>query len=208
MSDKKKNQLRIAETEKFAHVTYFFNGGLSDPFAGEERIFVPSKNARSYAEIPEMSAYEVNGKLLKAIKTDKYDFVLVNYANPDMVGHTGDFKAGIKALEVVDECLGKLIDLVLNKNGCLLVTADHGNIEEMVNLETGQIDTQHSTNPVPCWFVSGKSKLKEPLEEANKEVKGMIADIAATILDLFNIKSPRGMIGESLINRFSSKDKE
>lgn len=208
LSAQRKNQLRIAETEKFAHVTYFFNGGLSEPFKGEDRIFVPSKNARSYAEMPEMSAYEVNDKLLKAIRTDKYDFILVNYANPDMVGHTGDFKAGIKALEVVDECLAKLTDLVLSKNGCLLVTADHGNIEEMVNLETGQIDTQHSTNPVPFWFVSNKSKLKEPQEGAIKEIKGMIADIAATVLDLFNIKKPSGMIGESLINRLSSKDKK
>jgi len=208
LSSRHKSQLRIAETEKFAHVTYFFNGGLSEPFKGEDRIFVPSKNARSYAEIPEMSIREVNEKLFKAIESDKYDFVLVNYANPDMVGHTGDFKAGIKALEVVDECLGKLTDLVLSKNGCLLVTADHGNIEEMVNLETGQIDTQHSTNPVPFWFVSTKSKLKEPPEGAVKEIKGMIADIAATVLDLFNIKSPRGMIGESLINRLGREDKE
>ncbi len=207
LSDRNKTQLRIAETEKFAHVTYFFNGGLPDPFAGEDRIFVPSKNARSYAEIPEMSAYEVNAKLLKAVESDKYDFVLVNYANPDMVGHTGDFKAGIKALEVVDECLGKLTDLVLSKNGCLLVTADHGNIEEMINLQTGQIDTQHSTNPVPFWLVSGKSKLKEPHEGAINEIKGMIADVAATVLDLFNIKKPQGMIGESLMDRFNPKDK-
>ncbi|MEA3449754.1 MAG: 2,3-bisphosphoglycerate-independent phosphoglycerate mutase [Patescibacteria group bacterium] len=204
LSRKNKKQLRIAETEKFAHVTYFFNGGLSDPFPGEERIFVPSKNVKSYATIPEMSAPEVTKKLLEAINSNKYDFILVNYANTDMVGHTGDFKAGVKTLEIVDIELKKVIKATLALNGCLLITADHGNIEEMLNLETGEIDTQHSTNPVPFRLVAKDFRFKEPVENQSKEIKGMLADIAATILDLFNIKKPTNMVGETLLDRFKN----
>lgn len=197
-----KKQLRIAETEKFAHVTYFFNGGLGEPFAGEDRIFVPSKNVPSYASVPEMSALEVTEKLIKAINTDKYDFCLVNYANPDMVGHTGNFQAGIQAVEVVDGCLDQLIKCVLAKNGCLLITADHGNVEEMVNLESGEIDTQHSTNPVPFWFISPDNKRSKPIPYVMPaDIKGMIADIAPTILELMNLPKTKGMIGESLFDR-------
>jgi 2,3-bisphosphoglycerate-independent phosphoglycerate mutase len=201
LSQRKKKQLRIAEMEKFAHVTYFFNGGLSEPFKGEERVFVPSKNAKSYADVPEMSAHQITEKLLGAIETDEYDFVLVNYANADMVGHTGVFKAGVKAVEVVDECLSQLINMVLSINGCLLITADHGNIEEMVNLQTGQIDTQHSVNPVPFWYVNARNKKQKPIASAPLEVSGMIADIAPTILELFNIGRPDDMIGDSLLSK-------
>ncbi len=203
-----KKQLRIAETEKYAHVTYFFNGGMPDPFPGEDRIFVPSKNAPSYATVPEMSAAEINAKLIAAIKSNKYDFILVNYANTDMVGHTGDFRAGIKALEVVDGCLKELVETTLSMNGCLLITADHGNIEEMINLETGQIDTQHSTNPVPFWYVSPDSKTKDPHKEGLMEIHGMIADVSATILTLFNLKKPEQMIGNCLFDRLYPKKKD
>lgn len=192
-------QLRIAETEKYAHVTYFFNGGEPEPFKGEDRIFIPSKNAKSYADIPEMSAYEVTDKLLKAITGTEYDFVLVNYANPDMVGHTGVFSAGIKALEVVDSCLDRLISTVFAIGGCLLITADHGNVEEMINLETGEIDTKHSNNPVPFWFVSPSNRRKEANSEPVTKISGMLADIAATILDLAEIDRPKDIIGESLM---------
>ncbi|MCK5358421.1 MAG: phosphoglycerate mutase (2,3-diphosphoglycerate-independent), partial [Elusimicrobiales bacterium] len=202
LSENKKKQLRIAETEKFAHVTYFFNGGMAEPFAGEDRIFVPSKNVKSYAEIPEMSAYEVTEKLLKAISTDKYDFVLVNYANTDMVGHTGVFKAGIKTLEVIDACLERLISSVLAVGGCLIITADHGNIEEMMNLETGEVDTKHSTNPVPLWFVAPDNKKKQPQLVPVSRIQGMLVDVPAMVLELFNIKIPTGMIGESLLARW------
>ena len=197
-----KRQLRISEMEKFAHVTYFFNGGVAEPFPGEDRIFVPSKNAPSYATVPEMSAYEVSAKLSAAIKKNKYDFILVNYANPDMVGHTGDFKAGIRAVEVVDGCLGKLIAQVFEAGGCLLVTADHGNIEEMVNLETGQIDTQHSNNPVPFWLVTPDNK-KQPHDSAaiTDNMGGMIADVAPTVLRLLNIQKPKAMIGVNLLEK-------
>jgi 2,3-bisphosphoglycerate-independent phosphoglycerate mutase len=205
LSRQGKKQLRIAETEKYAHVTYFFNGGTAAPYPGEDRIIVPSKNARSYAEVPAMSAPEVNEKLLNALEYGQYDFILVNYANPDMVGHTGNFKAAIKALEATDECLSRLVSAVLKKGGCLLVTADHGNIEEMVNLETGEIDTQHSTNPVPIWFVANDSQAATPIERPVPEIKGMLADITATILNLFNLRKPAGMIGESLLLRFDWK---
>ncbi len=206
ISEHGKKQLRIAETEKFAHVTYFFNGGWETPFAGEERIIIPSKNVRSYAEVPEMSAREVTNKLLQAIESDKYDFILVNYANTDMVGHTGDFQAAIKTLEVTDECLNRLIKTVLDRDGCLLITADHGNIEEMINLETGKIDTQHSTNPVPCWFVTPKNKFKKPRKEGEKKTGGMIADIAPTILELFGWHKPSAMVGDSLLLKFKLQE--
>jgi len=200
LSKNNKKQLRIAETEKFAHVTYFFNGALSHAFEGEDRIFIPSKNVKTYAEAPEMSAYEITEKLIKAIQSQKYDFIVVNYANTDMVGHSGNFKAGIKALETVDNCLSKIIKETLKVNGCLLVTADHGNIEEMINLETGEIDTKHSTNPVPLWLVSEKNKRKsKQTKKIPIEINGILADIAPTILDLFGIKTPKEMIGDSLL---------
>ena len=203
LSKSNKKQLRIAETEKFAHVTYFFNGGIGDPFVGEDRIFVPSKNVRSYAEDPRMSAYEITKKLLKAIIEKDYDFVLVNYANSDMVGHTGDFKAGIKAVEVVDNCLQQLMATVLKKGGCLIITADHGNIEEMINLETGEIDTKHSINPVPCWLVAPDNQRAESIvDRTSFGTKGMIADIAPTILELLKIRIPKDMVGISLLDKF------
>lgn len=199
-------QLRTAETEKFAHVTYFFNGGLSAPFPGEDRIIVPSKNCKSYAEMPEMSAFEVTEKLMEALGKEKYDFILVNYANSDMVGHTGVLKAGIKACEAVDECLNKLINVVLKKDGCLLITADHGNIEEMIKIETGKVDTEHSVNPVPCWFVFSGNKNTEPLIPKGFRLnKSIIADLAPTILELFGIKTPHEMSGKSLLGFLTGK---
>jgi 2,3-bisphosphoglycerate-independent phosphoglycerate mutase len=160
----------------------------------------------SYAQIPEMSAFEVTEKLVAAIRGKDYDFILVNYANPDMVGHTGDFKAAIKALEVVDECAEIIISEVLKKGGCLLITADHGNIEEMINLETGQIDTQHSNNPVPFWYVTPDNKKENPGQgAAGNEVKGLIADIAPTILELLGVDRDEDMVGLSLFDRISKK---
>lgn len=194
-------QLRIAETEKFAHVTYFFNGGAEKPYVGEDRIPVLSKNVTSYAEAPEMSAFEVTDKLVEAIKTKSYDFVLVNYANPDMVGHTGDINAAVTALETTDKCLGELITTVLEKNGCLLITADHGNVEEMTNLRTGERDTEHSTNPVPCWFINSQNHRDSPLKKVDlPPIGGMLVDLAPTLLDLFEIKKEPEMTGQSLLN--------
>ena len=206
LSRNNKKQYRIAETEKYAHVTYFFNGGKEDPYPGEDRKIIPSKNVRSYAEKPEMSAQEVTDHLLEALDSDEYDFVLVNYANPDMVGHTGDVEAGIKAVETVDRYLDKVIDKVLEKKGRMIITADHGNVEEMVNLYTGERNTNHSNNPVPCWYVSPDSYLEEREEIYKKdgelEVSGMLIDIAPTVLELMGIKKPRKMMGHSMMEKF------
>ncbi len=198
--ENKLTQLRIAETEKFAHVTYFFNGGAEKPYKGEDRIPVLSKSVSSYAEIPEMSALEVTDKVVDAIKEKDYDFVLINYANPDMVGHTGDIPAAVKALETTDVCLERLIKTVLQKNGCLLVTADHGNVEEMINLRTGERDTEHSTNPVPCWFITSNNHRDEPLEEIKlPPIEGMLVDLSPTILELMDIPKDPEMTGRSLL---------
>lgn len=208
LSEFKMKQLRIAETEKYAHVTYFFNGGIEKPYTGEDRVVVLSKNTASYAEIPEMSAYEVTDELVDAVENKHYDFILVNYANPDMVGHTGVLEAGVKALEIVDECLERLIKSVLKKDGCLLITADHGNVEEMINLRTGEIDTEHSTNPVPCWLVAPSNHRKTPLEKPPvPKIEGMLVDIAPTILELFDIVKPGEMVGQSLMETFKGKEK-
>ncbi|HMB66152.1 MAG TPA: 2,3-bisphosphoglycerate-independent phosphoglycerate mutase [Patescibacteria group bacterium] len=205
LSRNKKKQFRTAETEKYAHVTYFFNGGEEKAFPGEDRKVIPSKNAPSYATKPEMSAREVTDEVLKAVDSDKYDFILVNYANPDMVGHTGDFQAGVKALEFVDSCVDEVIKKVLAKQGNLIITADHGNIEEMIDLYTGERDTEHSTNPVPCWFLTPDNK-KSAAGDKNfrGEVAGMLVDIAPTILDLFKIEKPDPMVGRSLLENFES----
>ncbi len=210
LSENGKKQLRIAETEKYAHVTYFFNGGKEKPFKREDRILIPSKNAPSYADIPEMSAREITQKLIEEIEKNKYDFILVNYANPDMVGHTGNFDASVKAVEVVDECLNKLIKSVLIQRGCLIITADHGNVEEVINLKTGERDTEHSSNPVPCWFVTPYNHREEPKnqqEEEEDEIKarGLLCDVAPTILDLLNIPKPNIMTGDSLLPWFIEK---
>jgi 2,3-bisphosphoglycerate-independent phosphoglycerate mutase len=146
-------QLRIAETEKYAHVTYFFNGGNEEPNEGEDRILVPSPSVSSYDLRPEMSAIEVTKKLVEAIDSDKYDFILVNYANADMVGHTSNLQAAIKAIEAVDKCVAKVIRSVLLRNGLALVTADHGNAEVMFNMQTGQKDKEHTSNYVPFILV-------------------------------------------------------
>ncbi len=202
------SQLRIAETEKFAHVTYFFNGGTEKPYKGEDRIPVLSKSVSSYAEIPEMSAFEVTDKLVSAIKDKEkdYDFILVNYANPDMVGHTGDINAAVKALEATDKCLDLLITTVLEENGCLIITADHGNVEEMVNLRTGERDTEHSTNPVPCWYINATNHREQPLEEITlPPIEGMLVDLAPTILKLLDIQRDPEMTGQDLLDVLVTK---
>lgn len=207
LSQHQKKQYRIAETEKYAHVTYFFNGGKEDSYPGEERKIIPSKNVRSYADKPEMSAEEITDHLLKALESEEYDFLLVNYANADMVGHTGDMDAGIKAVETVDRYLDKVIDKVLEKKGHILVTADHGNIEEMINLHTSEKSTNHSNNPVPWWYVTPDNYIKEKpaIEKEDKDeidVNAMLIDIAPTILELMDIKKPREMMGRSMIDKF------
>ncbi len=203
LSKNKKKQFRVAETEKYAHVTYFFNGGNEKAFPEEYRKVVPSKNTSSYAEVPEMSAREVTDELLKAINSDKYDFILVNYANPDMVGHTGDIRAAVKALEHTDACVKEVIDAVGAKGGEMIITADHGNIEQMIEPHTGKRDTEHTTNPVPCWYVTLENKKSTPQEKDLKgEASGMLVDISPTILDIFGIEKPDEMVGRSLLEYF------
>ena len=190
ISDKGLTQLRIAETEKYAHVTFFFNGGEEKQYKGEDRILVPSPKVETYDMKPEMSAYEVTEKVVNAINSKKYDCIILNYANPDMVGHTGNLEAAIKALETIDECVGKVVDAVQKNNGTLLITADHGNIEQMIDYKTGEPHTAHTTNPVPLILV-GKDDVKLK--------SGKLADLAPTMLDIMGLEKPEEMTGESLI---------
>lgn len=197
------HQLRMAETEKYAHVTYFFNGGKENPVKNEKRILVPSPTVASYDQKPEMSAPELTHRLLEELKTGQYDFVVVNYANPDMVGHTGNLQAAIKAVETVDECLKQVVTQVLKMGGGLVITADHGDVEEMINLKTGQVLTEHSLNPVPLWLVAPEFKRKRTREEilrAESAVGGILADIAPTILELMGMEKPMEMSGQSLLS--------
>ena len=187
-------QLRIAETEKYAHVTFFFNGGEEKQYPGEDRILVPSPKVETYDLKPEMSAYEVTEKVLEAIKADKYDVIILNYANTDMVGHTGSLTAAIKAVEAVDECVGKVVSLVEEKQGNLIITADHGNAEQMIDYKTGEPHTAHTTNPVPLILVVSDKKLK-------LKSGGKLADLAPTMLDLMNLKKPKEMSGTSLLDK-------
>ena len=183
-------QLRIAETEKYAHVTFFFNGGKEEQYEGEDRILVPSPKVETYDMKPEMSAYEVTDKLLDAINSKVYDTIILNYANPDMVGHTGNFEAAVKAVETIDECVGKVVEAVEAQNGVLIITADHGNIEQMIDYKTGEPHTAHTTNPVPLMLVGMENvKLRD----------GILADLAPTMLDIMNLEKPKEMTGESII---------
>lgn len=205
LSKRNKTQLRISETEKYAHVTYFFNGGQEDPWPGEDHILIPSPVVPSFDRKPEMSAYEITEKLIKEIEKNQYDFILVNYANADMVGHTGIEEATIQGVQHIDACLSKLIPVVLRAGGCLLITADHGNAEETRNLQTGQRDTEHSANPVPLWFVTANNHHEKPnaimLQQKN-EVVGLLSDVAPTVLDIMEIKKPSEMLGSSLLPLF------
>ncbi|PRR79468.1 2,3-bisphosphoglycerate-independent phosphoglycerate mutase [Clostridium liquoris] len=186
-------QLRIAETEKYAHVTFFFNGGVETPNEGEDRALIPSPKVATYDLKPEMSAYEVTDEALKRIDSDIYDVIILNFANPDMVGHTGVFEAAKKAIEAVDVCLGKIVNKVLEKHGTVFITADHGNSEQMIDYSTGKPMTAHTTNEVPYLYISNDSKDKK-LKDG-----GILADIAPTILDEMGLKKPEEMTGESLI---------
>jgi 2,3-bisphosphoglycerate-independent phosphoglycerate mutase len=186
------SQLRISESEKFPHVTYFFNGGRDLKFEGEERIEVRSPDVATYDMKPEMSAHEVTEIILEKVKLDLYDFILVNYANGDMVGHTGVINAGVKAVETVDFSLRRLVPAVLRKGGELIITADHGNVEEMVNLETGEVDTMHSLFPVPFVHVSDRPK-QQQLE------LGILGDIAPSITNILGLEPDADMTGKNLL---------
>jgi len=192
ISDAGLKQLRIAETEKYAHVTFFFNGGQETLFEGEERILVPSPKVATYDLKPEMSAIEVTDKLLEAVSSDKFDVIIVNYANGDMVGHTGIMSAAVKAVETVDTCIGRLVKAVINKGGALFITADHGNAEDMA-YDDGSPKTSHTTTPVQAVLVNGKGvkNLRD----------GRLADVAPTLLALLHLPQPKEMTGQSLIQK-------
>jgi len=187
-------QLRIAETEKYAHVTFFFNGGEERQFDGEERILVPSPKVATYDLQPEMSAPELTDRLVAALERDEFDVVVLNFANTDMVGHSGRLDAATKAVETVDTCLGRIADMVRRKGGVMLITADHGNAEQMTDPVTHQPHTAHTTNPVPAVLVNA------PAEVAALE-GGRLADVAPTLLDILGIKQPAAMTGKSLVVR-------
>jgi 2,3-bisphosphoglycerate-independent phosphoglycerate mutase len=187
----KRTQLRMAETEKYPHVTYFLNGGREQPYAGEDRIMVPSPKVATYDLQPEMSAPELTDKAVEAINSGKYDLIVLNFANPDMVGHTGSLPAAIKAVETVDTGLGRIADAIAKAGGALLVTADHGNCELMRDPETGGPHTAHTTNPVPIVLTgAGNSGLT---------AEGRLADIAPTLLELMDLPKPAEMNGTSLL---------
>ncbi|MFJ7407568.1 MULTISPECIES: 2,3-bisphosphoglycerate-independent phosphoglycerate mutase [unclassified Lysinibacillus] len=186
-----KTQLRIAETEKYPHVTFFMSGGREEKYNGEERILIASPKVATYDLKPEMSAYEVTDALLAAIATDKFDGIILNFANPDMVGHSGMLEPTIKAIEVVDECLGKVVDALLEKGGAAIITADHGNSDEVVTLE-GNPMTAHTTNPVPVIVTKANLMLRNG---------GILADLAPTMLELLEVSQPIEMTGKSLIEK-------
>lgn len=187
-------QLRIAETEKYAHVTFFFNGGEEKQYPGEERILVPSPKVETYDMKPEMSAYEVTDKVCDALENDRFDVIILNFANTDMVGHTGSMQAAIKAVEAVDTCIGRIVKIIEEKQGTLFITADHGNAEQMIDYKTGEPHTAHTTNPVPLIMVTQNKNFK--LKE-----NGKLADLAPTMLDIMGIEKPQEMTGESLLIR-------
>ena len=185
-------QARIAETEKYAHVTFFFNGGVETPNEGEDRILVNSPKVATYDLKPEMSAYEVCDKLVEAIKSDKYDVIIINFANPDMVGHTGVEAAAIKAIEVVDECVGRAVDAIKSVDGVMFICADHGNAEQLIDYETGAPFTAHTTNPVP--FILVNYDPSYTLREG-----GCLADIVPTLIQIMGKEQPKEMTGKSLL---------
>lgn len=191
MALKDKKQVYIAEAEKYSHMTYFFNGGYADPVANEKRIRIPSPDVKSYDQTPEMNALQVSDKVIDGVQKNKFDFIAVNFANPDMIGHTGNLEAGIEACQVVDELVGKIVREVKKKKGTVVITSDHGNIEEMINLETDEISTTHTKNPVP-FIIVGEKKVR-------LSSRGSLSNVAPTILDLMKVKKPKEMRAKSLL---------
>ncbi len=184
----------MAETEKYAHVTFFFNGGEEKVFPGEERVLIPStREVSTYDLKPEMSAREITQVIIDGIEKKDFGFIVANFANADMVGHTGKLKAAIQAVEVIDECVAKVINSVNKKNGHLLITADHGNIEQMIDYATGEPHTAHTTNPVPLYYVANMENQKYKVQN------GMLADLMPTILNLMKLPIPKEVTGKNLL---------
>lgn len=203
LTDAGLSHLHIAETQKYAHVTYFLNGGQEKPFPREERILIPSLVAAHYDEIPEMRARDITAKILE--RFNDFDVIIANLANTDMVGHSGNFEAAVHAVETVDECLGEILNAVLNSGALLVVTADHGNIERKRNTLTGEATTKHSVNPVPLFLVSRelrreKLRTEEEILQKKSKIDGILTDIAPTMLEILGIKKPLEMTGKSLLS--------
>ena len=193
LASKGKTQLRIAETQKYAHVTFFFNGGEERTFQGEDRILIPSPDVATFDMKPEMSAYEVKDAVIKCIDEDKYDVIILNFANCDMVGHTGVMKAAMAAVKAVDDCVGQVVKAILDKGGKCIITADHGNADQMIDYVHGGPFTAHTTNPVPV-IVIDPAAPKKTLRQG-----GRLCDLCPTMLDMMGMEKPAEMTGESLI---------
>ena len=191
VSDAGLNQLRIAETEKYAHVTFFFDGGIDKQIKNSDRVLVNSPKVPTYDLKPEMSAHEVTDKVLEQIEMNTHDAIILNFANCDMVGHTGDIPAAVKAVETVDECVGKVVDAILDKDGVVIITADHGNAEKMLD-EDGHSFTAHTTSLVPLIVTKKDIELRED---------GILADIAPTMLEFLGVEQPKAMTGKSLLKK-------
>jgi 2,3-bisphosphoglycerate-independent phosphoglycerate mutase len=202
-----KTQLHVAETEKYAHITYFLNDGKEEPFPGEKRVMIPSLSIESYDKKPEMSARNIAQAVIKAIEQDEFDFIAINFANADMVGHTGNMRATVKAIEIIDECLKSIIIPLLAKNGAALITADHGNAESLIDLSSGMIDKEHSNNPVPCIIVGkefeGRTLSTYDVSSQDLSIlepSGLLSDVAPTVLALMGIQKPAEMTGNNLLD--------
>lgn len=205
IADASLTQLHIAETEKYAHITYYLNVGHTVRFPGEEHVMIRSSNTRTFAHEPRMAAAAITDRLLSEISRGYFDVYFVNYANPDMLGHTGDFTAAVTACEFIDQCLERLRSAILQQSGTLIVTADHGNVEEMINLTTHEIDTEHTSNAVPFYYV--RSELARTTPKSAQELRrifssplGVLADVAPTVLDILRISKPATMTGVSLLD--------
>ena len=203
LSENGKSQLHIAETEKYAHVTYFFNGYREQPFKNEYRILIPSKKISNYDERPEMQAAEITSRVIQSIEEKAFDFILVSYANGDMIAHTGNYNAAKIAVKIIDESVGALVRATIQNNAVLIITADHGNVENMLNPQTGEATTAHNPTPVPIYIVGNeftRQKTQVEIDFAEKETIGILSDVAPTILEIMEIPQPKEMTGQSLLN--------
>ncbi len=202
LADNGKNQIRITETQKYPHITYFFNGLEEKPFLNEYRALIPSRPIARQDTYPEMMAAEIASRAVESIMEDAFDFVLINFANSDIIAHTGNYDACIKAVKTIDEQIGKIIKVVLETDATLIITSDHGNMEKVVDEKTGNIETKHNASPVPIYLVGKKfmrSRTKEEILRSKKENIGILADVAPTILELMHIPQPKEMTGQSLL---------
>ena len=202
ISDLGKNQLRIAETQKYHHITYFFNGMREEPFKNEYRILIPSRPILKQDDEPQMMAPEITNRLIESMNEGVFDFILVNFANADMIAHTGNYEACLKAVKIIDEIIGKIVDVCLNTNAILIITSDHGNMERVINPQTGAPETQHDPSPVPIYLVAKELKRRKDareIRESERGAIGVLADVAPTILELMGIKKPKEMTGQGLV---------